>query len=148
MELTYEFYIACDPEKIWQILVSQEGTKQTLFGSVIRSSFREGDRIEYVGPGEDGDETVHIYGQILAFEPNRTFRFTEHPGPSYHKNHAELETRITYTLEKVGTCTKLTLVHDRWPQNHPSYEDTKKTWWMVLSNVKTLAETGRTIDIG
>ncbi len=118
------------------------------FGSVIRSTFKAGDALEYVGPGNDGDETVHVYGTLLAYEPHQTLSFIEHPGPSYFPNHAELESRVTFTLETVGQCTKLTLVNDQWSANHPSYPNAQSHWWMILSNIKTFTETGRTLDFG
>lgn len=148
MDLKYEFYIDAKPEDVWNILISPEGTKKTFYGCVIKSTFKIGDSIEYVGPGNDGDETVHVYGKVLAFEPHNILSFTEHPGPSYYPNHAELETKVTITLETVGNCTKLTLVDDEWTENHPSYTNTEQGWWMVLSNIKTLAETGKTLDFG
>lgn len=98
--------------------------------------------------GADGEETVHVYGTVLAFEPCSLMSFTEHPGPSYRENHAELETRITAEFEAVGNCTRVTLVNDQWPENHPSYENTKDSWPIVLSNLKSYTETGKTLDLG
>ncbi|WP_281884359.1 SRPBCC family protein [Paenibacillus sp. YYML68] len=148
MELNYEFYIGAQPEKVWDILITPEGTKAIFFGSVLNSTFEIGAPFEYVGPGQDGDETVHVYGTILAYEPNRRLSLLEHPGPSYQSKHAELQSRMTFTLDPVGDCTKLTLVNDNWTPNHPSFESTRSHWWMILSNIKTLAETGRTLHFG
>ncbi|WP_219640560.1 SRPBCC domain-containing protein [Cohnella sp. CFH 77786] len=147
-DLKYEIYVGATPEHIWNILVSPEGTKAIFFGSVLQSTFEAGAPYAYVGLGNDGNETMHVYGTILEFEPCKIMSYTEHAGPSYRENHAELETRITMTFETVGGCTKLTLVNDRWPDNHPSYENTKTSWPMILSNIKTYAETGRTLDFG
>nr|WP_243735180.1 SRPBCC domain-containing protein [Paenibacillus turpanensis] len=147
--MKYEFYIGAAPEVVWDTLVSPEGTKKTFFGCVIRSaSFQEGEDYAYVGPGADGDETVHVYGRLLKVVPNEELSYLEHPGPSYHENHAELESRVTFRLEQVGGCTKLTLVNDQWTPEHPSFENTKIHWWMILSNIKTVAETGKTLDFG
>jgi uncharacterized protein YndB with AHSA1/START domain len=148
MDLLFHTYINAKPEDIWNIFVTDEGVRRIFFGCTLRSTFKVGDDYAYVGPGSDGDETVHVYGKVLEFEPNRIMSFTEHPGPSYRDNHAELETRVTIQLEPVGGCTKLTLINDRWPENHPSYEQTKMSWPMILSNVKTLVETGNTLDFG
>lgn len=148
MDLIYDFYIAAKPEDVWQSLVSDEGVKQTVYGCTIRSTFQVGDDLAYVGPGNDGDETVHVYGKVLAFEPNQTLSYTEHPGPSYYENHAELETRVTISLEPVGECTKLTLINDQWHADHPSYASTKQNWPVILSNIKTYVETGKTLDLG
>jgi uncharacterized protein YndB with AHSA1/START domain len=148
MDLKYEFYIDAPPEKVWDVLVKPEGTRAIMFGSELRSTFKVGDPFEYVGPGNDGEETVHVYGKILAYEPNKMMSCTEHPGPSYRPNHAELESRMTFTLDTVGKCTKLTLINDEWTPDHPSFENTKSQWWMILSNIKTYAESGKTLDFG
>ncbi|WP_379214467.1 hypothetical protein [Paenibacillus sp. GCM10012303] len=55
---------------------------------------------------------------------------------------------ITMTLEPVGDCTKLVLVNDQWTLNHPSQAKTPESWPVVLSNIKTLAETGKTLNLG
>jgi uncharacterized protein YndB with AHSA1/START domain len=146
--LKYVTYVGAAPEEVWKALVTPEGTKAIFFGSVLRSTFEIDSPYAYVGPGKDGDETIHVYGKVLAFEPNRLMSYTEHPGPSYRDNHADLETRVTLTLESVGNCTKLTLVNDQWPEEHPSYENTKESWPMILSSIKTYAETGKTLDFG
>lgn len=148
MELKYVMYIGSTPEKVWNILISPEGTKAAFFGSVIRSTFEEGSDYEYVGPGNDGDETVHLYGKVLKFEPHKVHSFEEHPGPTYYPNHAELKSRFTFTLEPVGETTKLTLVNDQWSDNHPGFNKAADTWNIVMSNIKTFAETGKTLNFG
>jgi len=141
-------YIGALPDKVWELLIEPEGCRQLFFGSVLESSFEIGEPYAYVGPGNDGERTVHVYGNIIAFEPGKQISFSEHPGPSYYANHAELETRVTISFEQVGNSTKLTLVNDQWPDNHPSYEKTGDSWALIISNLKSLAETGRTLDLG
>jgi len=148
MDLKYVLYVNAKPEDVWNIFVTPEGTKAIFFGCVLDTTFAIGAPYRYVGPGVDGDETVHVYGNVLEFEPNKRMSYTEHAGPSYRDNHAELQTRVTLELETVGGCTKLTLINDQWPDNHPSYENTKESWPMILSNMKTYAETGSTLDFG
>jgi uncharacterized protein YndB with AHSA1/START domain len=148
MELKYTFYIGVSPEEVWHVLISPEATKQTVFGCVLESTFEIGSSFAYVGPGADGDETVHVYGKILEFETNKVMSYEEHPGPSYNPKHAELSTRVTLTLEPVGNTTKLTLVNDQWSDNHPSFASTSESWPIMLSNIKTYAETGKALDFG
>ncbi|UNK18904.1 SRPBCC family protein [Paenibacillus sp. N3/727] len=148
MELKYDFYIDANKEQVWNALVSPEGTRSAFFGSVIKSSFVVGEPYQYVGPGAEGDETVHVYGTVLAYEPQQKLSLTEHPGPAYYSNHAELESRITFTLDTVGKCTKLTLVNDNYTPDHPSFSKAGDSWWMILSSIKTFVETGKTMDFG
>jgi len=148
-ELKYVFYIAATPEDVWEALISPEGTKQIYYGCVIRSTFQVGDLLEYVGPGADGDETVHVYGSVLEYVPKQVLRFTHFAGKAYTKNDAqEYESRISYILEPVGASTKLTFIHDQWKDCDPHYENSDVAWWMILSNTKTLVETGKTLDLG
>ncbi|MGE7986577.1 SRPBCC domain-containing protein [Lysinibacillus fusiformis] len=145
-DLKYQFYIAGTPEEVWKALISPEGTKQIYYGSVIISTFHVGDLLEYVGPGVDGDNTVHVYGNVLEYEPNQLLRFTHYPGKSYIKDDLAFESRISYLLEPIGSITKLTLIHDQWKEGDSTYENSDKAWWMILSNTKTLVETGRILD--
>jgi uncharacterized protein YndB with AHSA1/START domain len=148
VELEYQLYIGAKPEQVWQALIADEGVRQVFFGCTLRSSFRVGDEYAYVGPGNVGEETVHVYGHVLAFEPGRRFSYTEHPGPSYYENHAELQTRVTFELDPVGECTKLTLTNDNWNAGHPSYDKAREAWPIVISNLKSYVETGSALDLG
>lgn len=148
MELKYEFYIGAGLEEVWNTFVSPEGTRKTFFGCVIHSTFNVGEPFEYVGPDDKGNDIVHVYGTILAYEPNKVLSYLEHPGPSYNPNHEQLESRVTFSLETVGSCTKLTLINDQWTEDHPSAKSADGHWWMILSNIKTYAETGNTLDFG
>lgn len=147
-ELKYEFYIGAAPEQVWDSLISPESTKQIYYGSVIRSSFKAGELLEYIGPGAEGEETVHVYGNVLEFSPQKALRFTHKVGPSYLKGEEVYESRISWLLEPVGGCTKLTLIHDNWHPNDTAYDASDSAWWHILSNTKTLVETGRVLDFG
>jgi hypothetical protein len=39
-------------------------------------------------------------------------------------------------------------VNDEWTENHPSFQNAESSWWMILSNIKSVAETGNTLDFG
>lgn len=147
-ELRYEFYIGAAPAAVWDCLVAPGKVSQIYYGSTIRSSFTEGEPLEYVGPGADGDETVHVYGTVLEYKPQEALRFTHKAGPSYVKDGEPYESVISWLLAPVGGCTKLTLIHDGWHPDDPSYGPSDSAWWQILSNTKTLAETGRTLEFG
>ena len=148
MKLEYTFYINTNPEQVWEVLCDPEKSFHAFMGGVIRSSYQIGDDITFVGPGADGEQTVHIYGKILAYEPYRILSYTDHPGPSHYSQHAEMESRVTLTLEQVGSCTQLHLINDAWTEDNPLFGKTERFWWMILSNIKTIAETGKSLDFG
>ncbi|AIQ27859.1 MULTISPECIES: SRPBCC domain-containing protein [Paenibacillus] len=147
-ELKYDFYIGAAAAEVWEALVSPEKVRQIYYGSVIRSSFVVGEQLEYVGPGAAGEETVHVYGTLLEYVPQQTLRYSHKTGPSYLTNREGYESVISWKLEPAGGCTRLTLVHGDWHPDDPSYDASNSSWWQILSNTKTLAETGRTLDFG
>ena len=61
MELKYEFYIGAGLKEVWDILVTPEGTRKILFGSVLQSTFEIGSDYAYVGPGSDGRGKPFMY---------------------------------------------------------------------------------------
>lgn len=148
MKLEYVFYIDAEPRRVWEVLFDPELSLHAFMGGVIESSLQVGDSIQFVGPGQDGQRTVHIYGTVLAYEPYKRLSYTDHPGPVYYENHEKLESRVTLTLDKVGGCTKLQVVNDQWTDNNPVYKSAKHLWWMILSNIKTIAETGKSLEFG
>jgi uncharacterized protein YndB with AHSA1/START domain len=144
--IEYTIYIAADADTVWRAIVGDEGNRAYMFGAVLRSELTVGSDYRYVGPGQDGDETVHVYGEVLAVEPGVTLSLSEHPGPSYRENHAELRSRMTWTLSSAGDdVTKLHFVNDEWSADHPSYSDTQDTWPMTLSSLKSFVETGKAL---
>ena len=102
-----------------------------------------------MGLGADGDETVRVCGEVLDVDPGVMLSLSEHPGPTYRDNHAELRSRMTWTLAPAGgSVTALRFVNDEWSPGHPSEDGTAETWPRVLSSMKTWIETGDTIDFG
>ena len=141
-------YITADPMTVWDAITGDEGNRAVMFGSVLRGNLVPGGHYEYVGPGEAGAETVHVYGEVLQAEPGTILQLTEHPGPGYYENHAELTSRMTWRLEQAGAgLTKLTFTNDEWSEGHPSQAETAESWPMVLSSLKSWVETGAAIPL-
>ena len=141
-------YIKADPPVVWDAITGDEGSRAVMWGSVLRGELEPGGHYEYVGPGESGDETVHVYGDVLQAEPGAVLQLTEHPGPVYRENHAELTSRMTWRLESAGIgLTKLTFTNDQWSEGHPAQAETAETWPLVLSSLKSWVETGEGIPM-
>jgi len=52
--------------------------------------------------------------------------------------------RVTWEIEPVGTSCRLTVTHDQLPADANS--EVYGGWTMILSGLKTLLETGETLD--
>ena len=141
-------YVRADAAGVWEAITGDDANRAVMFGSVLRGDLAPGNRYEYVGPGQDGDETVHVYGDVLAAEPGRMLQLTEHPGPTYRENHATLTSRMTWRLDPAGDgVTKLTFTNDEWSEGHPSQAETAETWPLVLSSLKSWVETGKALPL-
>lgn len=135
-----EIFVNADPEVVWKTFLSKDGFFKSFFGTEIESTFEIGDGIEFVSLNGN-ERTVHIYGKILEYVPNKILAYTDHPGSIYYENHAELESRVKITLEPVGKVTRLTLTNDQFGENNPLEKEASQ-WWLILSNFKTFLETG------
>jgi uncharacterized protein YndB with AHSA1/START domain len=146
LDIKYEIYIEGTLEQVWNALVQPEYVKQLYMGSVIESTFQEGDSFAYVGPGAEGETTTHVFGTVISYKANKELSFSHYTGKAYNPETQMYPSYITYQLEKIGKTVKLTLIHDRWKENDPSYEGSKKAWPMILSSTKSLIEAGKTLD--
>ena len=50
--------------------------------------------------------------------------------------------RVTWELEETDGVTRLTAIHDGFPEGSRVYENVAGGWPLVLSGLKTLVETG------
>lgn len=147
MNLQYISFIKATPERVWKILTGPE-TRKIFYGAQLISTFEVGSSIAYIGPGRNGDQTQHIYGRLLEYKENEIFSHTSNVGDVYRNSRPAYESIITYQLEFTAFATKLTVDHTHWHEDDPSYENTKANWWLMISNIKTLAETGEALAIG
>lgn len=145
-DFSMTIFINALPERVWDAITGEDGNRAVMFGSALRGTLAAGSGYEFVGPGDRGEETVHVYGEVLEATPNSVLSLSEHPGPGYRENHAELSSRMTWRLEPYGeTATKLSFTNDQWSEGNPSADEGDATWPLVLSNWKSWVESGTVI---
>lgn len=149
MNTTQDFYtevfVDAAREKVWDAFVQPDTFFQAFYGANIVSSFQIGERLEFSAEA-DGQKMVHIYGKVLEYQPGSLLSYSDHPGPMYREDHAELESRVKITFESVGQVTKLSLTNDQFTENNPMQAEAAQ-WFMILSNFKTYVETGRLMNL-
>ncbi|MGC5326275.1 SRPBCC family protein [Brevibacillus sp. SYSU BS000544] len=139
----YVTYIATTPEKLWEALTSSDYTEKYFFGSKIQSDWKEGSRVAYSRNGEVSD-----FGTILKCVPQRVLSFTwTYVGDKIAR---EEPSRVTFELKPLNETVKLTLTHDNLLPTDFVYEDNtfeglNNGWPAILSNLKSLLETGKTL---
>ena len=138
LPISYVFYIAALPEKVWEGFVSPESNRVIFMGAELEADWKPGGSMAWVGPGPDGKPTKYVHGEVLRFEPPTVLQYTYSFGPSGKSSRATVE------LFPETEATKVVVTHDHWTDDDPAYNATADGWPRVLSRLKTLIETGKT----
>jgi uncharacterized protein YndB with AHSA1/START domain len=137
----YQLYIKASQEAVWDGITNPEIVAKFFHGAQVESTYEVGARLRSLSPdGSDvwGDNT------ILECDPPRrlvhTWRSLYDPELA-----AEPESRVTWEIEpQAGGFSRLTLIHDRL-DNSPKTAANVKGWSYILSNLKTVLETGESL---
>jgi len=136
----YEVFIKAAPERIWEAITTEEFTFRYFHGTRVRSDLKPGSPFTYFSG--DGSAPI-VEGQVIESDPPRrlvhTWRSLWSP-----ELEADAPSRLTWELEPMdGGVTKLRVVHDDFDGETATYREVGGGGWMwVLSNLKTLLETG------
>ena len=136
--LKYVFYFAASPEKVWDGFVSAESNRVIFTGAELKTDLKPGSSIEWVGPGPDGKPMAYVHGEVLQVDAPRLLQYTFAMGPNQKMSRATIE------LVPESEATQVTVVHDEWADDDPTYAACADGWPRILSRLKTLIETGKT----
>lgn len=134
----YVLYINAPAEVVWDAVTRPEQVARFFHGLQLDASYEVGGRMQSWSPDRSalwGDNT------LLEWDPPRRM---VHTWRSLYDEQlaAEPESRVTWEVEPAaGGSTKLTLVHDRLEAS-PRTADSVRGWAWILSNLKTVVETG------
>ena len=153
----YRVYIKATPQAIWDAITKPEWTERYGYGGRGEFELRPGGA--YIGYSSEGMRAsgapeVAVDGEVLEVDPPhklvQTFRMAMDPAMA-----AQGFTRVTYDIEeRKNGVTRLTLTHEL--EGAPmlavlmsgGMEDQGAGggWSWVLSGLKTLLETGHSLD--
>jgi uncharacterized protein YndB with AHSA1/START domain len=133
-------YMRASRAAVWEALTNPEVTQRYWGGSRVESDWQVGAKLVYRRDGEVTDEHV-----LLECKPPERLVHTFHP--VFGAYAAEAPSRVEIELEAARDMVRLTLVHDGFPPGSLTYAACREGWPRVLSNLKTLLETGETIDV-
>jgi uncharacterized protein YndB with AHSA1/START domain/DNA-binding transcriptional ArsR family regulator len=132
---SYTTYIKATAEQVWHALTDADLTA-SFWGHSNVSDWRAGSRWEH--QRTDGSGVADVVGTVLESDPPRRLVIT-FAGPD--ESSAEDPSVVTFTLEPFHEIVRLTVRHDRLP-TAADYEAAATGWSSVMSNLKTLLETG------
>lgn len=133
----YVTYIRTSPEKLWAALTDAETMKLYWFGMHCESDFKAGSPWRLVF--EDG--RIADTGEILEAEPPKRLvvKWRNEFRPEMK---VEGYSTCTFTIESVGSAAKLTILHTIEREKSKFIEGVSGGWPQILSNLKSLLETG------
>jgi uncharacterized protein YndB with AHSA1/START domain len=133
----YVTFIRTTPEKLWAALTNPKTIKQYWFGCTCESDFKKGSPWKLIM--EDG--RLADTGEILDVDPGKrlVIKWRNEFKPELK---AEGFSTCTMELEPVEAAVKLTITHTINKENANFIEAVAGGWPKVLSNLKSLLETG------
>ena len=148
-DFVYVTYIRTTPEEVWRALVDTDvtgrywGDPAKFVPRVNVSDWKPGSRWEH--RRTDAAGTVDIAGQVVESDPPRRLVLTwarpEEVGDE------SLTSRVTFDIAaQGGGMVKLTVTHADVARDARMFNGISSGWPMVLSNLKTLLETGEAIQ--
>jgi len=134
----YQLYINTAAEEVWRAITDPATVARFFFGQVCEATYEVGGHLRSWSPDRSkmwGDNV------ILECDPPRrlvhTWRSLYDPDMA-----SEPDSRVTWEIEaQPGGFAKLTLIHDRLDDS-PKTAASVRGWSYILSNLKTVVETG------
>lgn len=147
-DYVYVTYIATTPEKVWRAFVDTDVMRQYWVGPksdcvrVNVSDWRPGSPWEH--QRLDDARTVDIVGKVVESDPPRRLVFTwARPADAADESK---HSRVAIDIEPhIDGLVRLTVTHDELERDPQMLTGISGGWPMVLSNLKTLLETGRAL---
>jgi uncharacterized protein YndB with AHSA1/START domain len=149
-EFVYTTYIKTTPERLWQALTDPAFTSR-YWGVTFETDWQVGSPMVW---GEGGQQPADPEQRVLASEPYRRLSYTWHTFTPEWAQAAgvddevlatirqEPRSKVTFDIEPQGEVVKLTVVHDDFEPGSTVREMVGEGWPRLLSDLKTLLETG------
>jgi uncharacterized protein YndB with AHSA1/START domain len=133
----YVTFIRTTPEQLWAALTSPDFTKQYWFGTHHETDWKAGSPWRLVFP----DGRVADAGEIVEIDPPRrlVLKWRNEFRPELK---SEGYSRCTVELEPMAGAVKLTITHVIDRAESKLIEAVSGGWPRILSNLKSLLETG------
>lgn len=138
----YQVYIRTTPERLWQALTDPEMTRRYYFNSRIESDWKAGSPFEM----RQADGRLDIDGEVLEADPPR--RLVHTFNIRWNPENSDPPSRVTWEIAPMGEACLLTLTHDAFETETATYREVSGGWSLILSGLKTLLETGETLEVG
>lgn len=136
----YTIYIKSTAEQVWNALTDPDLTAR-FWGHAQVSDWRVGSRVDHVRV--DGSGIADAAGTVIEVDPSRrlSFGFGE---PDRVDDPTSEQSLVTFEIEPYHDIVKLTLAQTQF-RSIVDRDAVELGWPTVLSNLKTLLETGEVL---
>jgi uncharacterized protein YndB with AHSA1/START domain/DNA-binding transcriptional ArsR family regulator len=154
----YTTFIRSTPERVWQALTDPAFTER-YWGVALQSDWKAGSTFTV---GQWGLTIADPDQVVLESEPYRRLAYTWHTFtpewqeqaakrvgfPKEFLQHvaAEPRSKVAFEIDDLGEFVKLTVIHDGFEPESKVWATVSQGWPHILSNLKTLLETGDTLN--
>jgi uncharacterized protein YndB with AHSA1/START domain len=136
----YVMFIRTSPDELWSALTSPEFTQKYWFGFHQDSDWKAGSSWKLVSP--DGRTTDA--GEIVEIDPPRRL-VLKWRNELRQELKAEGYARCVVEIDPAGDAVKLTITHTIDQDKSKFIDAVSGGWPRILSNLKSLLETGRIV---
>lgn len=136
----YATFIRTTPERLWSALTDPEQMKEYWFGMHLASDWKAGSKWQmFFTDGRVADQ-----GEVLESDPPKrlVLKWRNEFKPELK---AEGFSKCVLDLEPIGAAVKLTITHSMERQDSKFIEAVSGGWPRILSNLKSLLETGQIV---
>ena len=136
----YVTFIRTTPERLWSALTSADFIKEYWLGCHLRTEWKVGAQWQLIYP----DGRITDSGEIVELEPQKrlVLKWQNEFKPELK---AEGDALCRIELEPVGDAVKLTITHTMDRPESKLIQAVSGGWPRILSNLKSLLETGQIV---
>ncbi|MBI2922071.1 MAG: SRPBCC domain-containing protein [Planctomycetes bacterium] len=128
LAVTQNVWLRAAPAKVWAALTR---------GPRIARWYTRGGKMQLRRGGTWNFRGGESTGRVLELRRNARFVHTQKDDPGYP------ETKIEYTITKLGRNSKLEIRHSNFRGNKEVYGAWVRAWPVIACNLKTYLETGK-----
>ena len=139
-KFVYVTFIRTTADQLWSALTGPDFIRKYWFGMHIESDWKVGATWKLVFT----DGRIADFGEVLEFDPPKrlVLKWCNEWSPEMK---AEGETRCTMELEALDGAVKLSVTHETARPQSKFIQAVSGCWPRILSNLKSLLETGEIV---
>lgn len=137
-DFIYTTYIKSTPQKVWDAITNPEFTRQYWKHENV-SDWKKGSEWKHL---DRQANHAKIIGKVLESSPPKRLVITW----AEPDNKAD-DSKVTFEIEATGDMVRLVVIHGDFKADSTLPGRISMGWPLVLSNLKSFLETGKTMDI-